>query len=137
MTGTAPAIPASTDPPDSTIQRAVVIPDWLWPRFVHWCGRHRIALHERPHSPAQMPRFDASRSGVPSVPSPDRQADLSDRELEVLALMAEGLTNPEIARKLLLADETIKTHVRRILYKLGARDRCAAVATALRRRLLN
>jgi DNA-binding NarL/FixJ family response regulator len=57
---------------------------------------------------------------------------LSPRELAVLASVAEGLTNPEIAAQLGIATDTVKTHVARVLEKLGARDRTHAVTMALR-----
>lgn len=60
----------------------------------------------------------------------------SPRELEVLALIAEGLSNPEIARKLFVSTGTVKTHVHRLLGKLGARNRLEAVRTATVRGLL-
>ncbi|MEV6770083.1 response regulator transcription factor [Nocardia sp. NPDC051030] len=58
------------------------------------------------------------------------QANLTDREAEVLRAMANGLTNAEIAASMFLGVETIKTHVRNVLMKLGARDRTQAVITA-------
>lgn len=57
---------------------------------------------------------------------------LSPRELSVLACVAEGLTNIEIASELGIAPDTVKTHVGRVLEKLGARDRTQAVSRALR-----
>ncbi|MBD2166208.1 response regulator transcription factor [Calothrix membranacea FACHB-236] len=59
-------------------------------------------------------------------------ANLSGRELEVLKLMVEGLSNPEIAEKLYLSPNTVKTHVRGIMNKLAVDDRVQAAVVALR-----
>jgi DNA-binding NarL/FixJ family response regulator len=63
-------------------------------------------------------------------------ATLSGREREVLIHMADGLTNAEIATALFLGEATVKTHVARVLQKLGARDRVQAVISAHRARLV-
>lgn len=58
---------------------------------------------------------------------------LTPRELEVLRKVAEGLRNREIAHRLGISEETVKVHVKHVIEKLGARDRTAAVAVAIRR----
>jgi two-component system nitrate/nitrite response regulator NarL len=61
---------------------------------------------------------------------------MSDRELETLTLIAEGLSAPEIGRALHLSTATVKTHLQHIYEKLGVSERAAAVAEAMRRGLL-
>ncbi len=67
----------------------------------------------------------------------DRKAEtLTAREIEVLQLLAFGHTNRDIAERLYISPDTVKTHLEHIFEKLGASDRTAAVAEALRRRLI-
>ncbi len=62
---------------------------------------------------------------------------LSPREREVLALIASGSSIPAMAKELFLAPSTVRTHVQRLYEKLGVSDRAAAVAEAMRRKLLD
>jgi DNA-binding NarL/FixJ family response regulator len=62
---------------------------------------------------------------------------LTEREVEILQLLAFGHTNRDIAEKLFISPDTVKTHLEHIYQKLGASDRTAAVAEALRRRLID
>jgi NarL family two-component system response regulator LiaR len=68
---------------------------------------------------------------------PDPEYDLTPRELEVLALMVQGLTNPEIADELVVSRSTVKFHVSSILSKLAVGSRTEAVAVAVQQDLVN
>ena len=67
---------------------------------------------------------------------PEQEEGLTKRELEILKLMAEGESNPQIAKKLFVSRSTVKFHVSNILMKLGAATRTEAVAMALHRKLV-
>ena len=71
-------------------------------------------------------------SAAHSPESPDLPDGLTQREAEILALITQGLTNPEIAARLFLSSHTIKTHINRIFSKTGSRDRAAAIGYAHR-----
>ena len=75
---------------------------------------------------ATAPRTPEPAAGVPA---PD---ELTPREVEILGMIARGLTNPEIAAALYLSNHTIKTHISRIFAKTGSRDRAAAIGYANR-----
>jgi DNA-binding NarL/FixJ family response regulator len=76
----------------------------------------------------QIPRRDAADARV---------AELTARELEILTAVATGLTNAEIAEQFVVSESTVKTHLGRILAKLGARDRVGAVIIAYDAGLVN
>jgi DNA-binding NarL/FixJ family response regulator len=78
-----------------------------------------------------------TRRPPPSTGAPTELAELTQRELEVLRLMANGRSNAEIAATLVLSQATVKTHVNHILTKLRLRDRVQAVALAYRSGLMD
>jgi DNA-binding NarL/FixJ family response regulator len=79
----------------------------------------------------EVTRRVIARFSAPVEPTPARHAPrLTDREFEVLVLLARGRSNAEIAKELYLAETTVKTHVSRILAKLDLRDRTHAVVFA-------
>ena len=82
---------------------------------------------------ASGPSPAGSAAGPASAPRAAEPPDgLTQREVEILGLIAGGLTNPEIAQRLFLSNHTIKTHINRIFAKTGSRDRVAAIAYAQR-----
>jgi DNA-binding NarL/FixJ family response regulator len=73
---------------------------------------------------------DFVRRPAPGARSPTELNDLTERELEVLTLVARGLANAEIATRLFVSEATVRTHITHILAKLGLRDRVQAVVLA-------
>jgi len=102
-----------------------------------WGQRTPLTLH-LDHLAIEGLMSALGRRGETSGPRalPDELTRLTDRELTVLRAMATGATNAEIAAELYLSVATVKTHVGRILSKLGLRDRVAAVVFAYESRLV-
>ena len=93
---------------------------------------HTIAAGDSLLSPSVTSRVieRMARQPAPDSSRDARLAELTPRELEVLALVARGRSNGEIAAELVIEESTVKTHVKRILMKLEARDRVQAVIFA-------
>jgi DNA-binding NarL/FixJ family response regulator len=98
---------------------------------------HTVAAGDALLAPAVTRRVidRARRARGPDATEAVRR--LSEREREVLRLMADGLSNKEIAQTLVVGEATVKTHVARVLQKLPARDRVQAVITAFRSGLVD
>jgi DNA-binding NarL/FixJ family response regulator len=93
---------------------------------------HTIAAGDSLLSPSVTSRVieRMARQPAPDAARDARLGELTPRELEVLELVARGLSNGEIAAALVIEESTVKTHVKRVLMKLGARDRVQAVIYA-------
>ena len=96
---------------------------------------------ESPLSPALVSRLLSHVRGTPAVPptptAPPKRADLSERELEILRLVAEGLTNRQIGRQLHITEGTVTNHVHNALHKLHMENRIQAAAYVVRHGLGN
>jgi DNA-binding NarL/FixJ family response regulator len=89
-----------------------------------------IAAASAPPATADSPAGQAAAgTAAGAVPAPD---GLTQREAEILTLIGQGLTNPEICARLFLSSHTVKTHISRIFAKTGSRDRAAAIGYAHR-----
>jgi len=87
-------------------------------------------VHDMLLAAAAAPGQSGPGQSGPGRPAPPD--GLTHREVEILGLIARGLTNPEIAGRLYLSRHTIKTHINRIFAKTGSRDRAAAISYAHR-----
>ena len=89
-----------------------------------------VASGEALLSPSVTRRLIEEFARRPERRRDPRLSDLTDRELEVLVAMGRGLSNDELAESLFISENTVKTHVHRVMTKLGARDRVQAVVMA-------
>jgi DNA-binding NarL/FixJ family response regulator len=98
---------------------------------------HSLVAHgePRPATPAR------GRGRAHELPRPESQdfvrEPLSDRELQILQLIADGMVNREIASELFLSEDTVKTHIHHLLGKLRARSRAHAAAIGLRGKIID
>lgn len=99
-------------------------------------GIRVVAGGEELLSPGLTKRLIARMTRPAATPDHEVFAQLTSREREVVALVAQGLSNEEITRELVISQATTKTHVSRALSKLGARDRAHLVALAYQHGLL-
>jgi DNA-binding NarL/FixJ family response regulator len=104
---------------------------------LHAAASGLTVLDPRVH--ATLLQATAAPQPAPEGEAPGRAAPLPDglteREVEILALIVQGLTNPEIAARLFLSNHTVKTHINRIFAKTGSRDRAAAIGYAHRHQI--
>jgi DNA-binding NarL/FixJ family response regulator len=100
------------------------------PREQLVAGIHQVARGETLLAPSITRRLLERFTVPPSSPGTQPSSPLSARELEVLGLIAKGMSNVEIGRVLYVTEATVKTHVARLLAKLGVRDRLQAVVWA-------
>ena len=116
--------------------------EWILAQSGHWPLPLQILCRERLLTLIDGERGDEWRHGALNQiahlrsPAADAPSDLSGRELEVLRLVADGLSNQEIAARFVIALSTVKTHVNNIFAKLGVETRTQAVARARELKLL-
>jgi len=94
------------------------------------CGRLKVPEFGRALAKRKQKVGEFARLRTRTAAQPAGVDELTPRENEVLLLVAQGLSNTEIARRLVVGEETVKTHVSRVLTKLGLRDRTQAVVLA-------
>jgi len=98
-------------------------------KALHAAAGGLTVFDPRVHATLLAATAAGTRPEPASAPPPD---GLTDREAEILGLIARGMTNPEIAAQLFLSNHTVKTHISRIFAKTGSRDRAAAIGYAHR-----
>ena len=96
----------------------------------------RYIEHSRRFDAAAARRGGTAEAMPFATPLRELEQEPTNRELEVLQLVADGLVNREIGTRLFLSEETVKSHVRHLLAKLQARSRAHAVAVGFRRGII-
>jgi DNA-binding NarL/FixJ family response regulator len=97
----------------------------------------RYMDHSRRFEQVAQRRGNGASDVIPfSPPMRELEQEPTNREIEVLQLISDGLVNREIGQRLFLSEETVKSHVRHLLAKLQARSRAHAVAVGFRRGLI-
>lgn len=114
--------------------RIVTVHEDLWPRVLRLVDQSALVLEAVPSGPSQRERYELVQHPRRSLPT---GAVLSRREMQVLDGIAEGLSDPEIAGRIDVGVDTVKTHARAIYRKLGANGRANAVLLACREGLLS
>ncbi|RSD21976.1 response regulator transcription factor [Amycolatopsis eburnea] len=114
--------------PAARYQAVLLIRPEAWQTVVRWLPRSGLASTSLA-SPDTVPRFELT-------PAAGRKRDLSDREVDVLELIAEGLQNPDIAGHLKVSVDTVKTHTKSIYRKFGVHSRAHAVHIGYQRGIL-
>ncbi|PXY27407.1 response regulator transcription factor [Prauserella muralis] len=128
------AAPVNTEPPAGRTTTFVAVDDRVLPRLQTWCRMAGIEL--RPTELGGVVSYALVPATAEALVSARRRLGLSEREVEVLQGIAAGHTNGEIAERLFVSTDTVKTHVQRLLAKLGVGDRSAAVNVAWQNGLL-
>ena len=96
---------------------------------------HATLLAATSRAAASPGGTSATPGSAPAMRPPDPPDGLTQREAEILSLIAQGLTNGEIAERLFLSNHTIKTHINRIFAKTDSRDQVAAIGYAQRQNI--
>jgi DNA-binding CsgD family transcriptional regulator len=99
--------------------------------LVHWAGHPEVVTGRRLVLFVALTTFRSGRHFRRQVEQPEKDTDLSDRELEIVRLIALGESGPEIAEQLHITHNTVRTHVRNAMTKTGARSRAHLVAKAM------
>lgn len=117
---------------DRSLEEAIVLIVRLHPPFGDWARAHTplVDVLSRARLTA---RVQSQAIGIQAAEG-SRVGELTNREIEVLALLAEGKTNPEISQALVIAHSTVKSHLRHIFEKLGVRNRSEAAFALLAER---